>query len=340
MADAAAPPTRKAAPRAFRVVDYPEPHRERTRRLLAAHPEARSLQGNTPSTALWVVLVVAAQLAAAWVLRDQPWWAALAAAWLAGAVADHALWVLIHECAHNMVFRTSAPNALLSILANLPIVVPGAIAFRKYHLLHHAWQGVANLDADLASPGEARLVGSAWWRKALWLLLFPLAQALRVTHLKEIRLFDAWYALNLAVQVAFGVAVVWLAGWTSLLYLALSSMFAIGLHPLGARWIQEHYLTGPDDQETFSYYGPMNALAFNVGFHNEHHDLMRVPWSRLPRLRAMAPELYEPLHSHRSWTRLWLRFIFDPSLSLFSRITRPPEAAERARAAALAAVPP
>ena len=53
--------------------------------------------------------------------------------------------------------------------------------------------------------------------------------------------------------------------------------FSIGGAPLGARWIQEHYLTFPGDQETFSYYGPMNVLALNVGYHNEHHDLMRVP---------------------------------------------------------------
>ena len=76
------------------------------------------------------------------------------------------------------------------------------------------------------------------------------------------------------------------AGWTALGYLFLSSAFAIGLHPVGARWIQEHYLTFPGNQETFSYYGPMNVFALNVGYHNEHHDLMRVPWSRLPALKA------------------------------------------------------
>jgi len=124
--------------------------------------------------------------------------------------------------------------------------------------------------------------------------------------------------------VAFVVAVVHFMGWTALLYLFLSSAFAIGLHPVGARWIQEHYLTFPGSQETFSYYGPMNLLALNVGYHNEHHDLMRVPWTRLPRLKALAPELYQPLHSHRSWTALLLRFLFDPSLSLYSRVTRAP----------------
>ncbi len=64
------------------------------------------------------------------------------------------------------------------------------------------------------------------------------------------------------------------------------------------------------------------VVAFNVGYHNEHHDLMMVAWSRLPRVRAAAPEFYAPLHAHRSWTRLLLRFIFDPRLSLHSRRLR------------------
>ena len=37
-----------AEPLDFRRVTYPEPHRERTRRLLAAHPEAKLLQGPEP----------------------------------------------------------------------------------------------------------------------------------------------------------------------------------------------------------------------------------------------------------------------------------------------------
>ncbi len=308
----------------FRQVTYPEPHRERTRRLLAAHPEARKLCGHAPVSAIMVAILVAAQLAVAWALRDEPLWLALVAAWGFGAFVNHALWGLIHECSHNLVFASAPANALVSIAANLPIVFPSAIAFRKYHLLHHAYQGAEDLDADLASPAEARLVGNSSWRKALWLLFFFAAQALRVPRLKRIRLLDGWYALNLAVQVAFVAGVVLLAGGTALAYLLLASIFSIGLHPVGARWIQEHYLTWPGDQETFSYYGPLNLVALNVGYHNEHHDLMRVPWFRLPALKRMAPELYEPLRSHRSWSGLMLRFILDPNLSLYSRVTRRP----------------
>jgi len=306
---------------AFDIVDYPEPHLERTKALLRTHPEVRSLFGYAPSTAWFVVGIVAVQIVLAVVLRHAPWWALVGVAYLVGAFADHALWTLIHDCTHNLVFRRPRDNALLQMLANLPIVFPAAISFRKYHLLHHRFQGDLELDADLASPLEARLVGNSTWRKALWLLTFFAWQAARVPRLKKIRIFDGWYFANLAAQVAF-VAVLWAtAGGAAVLYVTLSSIFAIGLHPVGARWIQEHYLTY-SDQETFSYYGPLNLVSFNVGYHNEHHDLMMVPWFRLPKLRAAAPEFYAPLHAHHSWTRLLLRFIFDPGLSLYSRRVR------------------
>lgn len=307
----------------FALAPGPEPHRERTRRLLADHPEARRLEGNLAASAVLVVLLVAAQMGLAWLLREEPAWAILAGAWLVGAVLDHALWVLIHEAAHNLVFRVPGANAAVAILANLPILFPSAIAFRRYHLLHHAWQGDPELDADLPSALEARLVGRSAWRKALWLLLYFAVQGLRATRLARIRLWDGWYLVNLVVQVAAVAAVLQLAGWGALLYLFLSSAFAIGLHPLGARWIQEHFLVVPGGQETFSYYGPLNAVALNVGYHVEHHDLMRVPWSRLPRLRRLAPEMYRSLASHRSWTRLLLRFLFDRELTLHSRAVRP-----------------
>ena len=109
--------------------------------------------------------VVGFQLALAWALRDQSFWLVLLVAWLVGAVADHALWVLIHEASHNLIVRTPWMNSLAALVANLPIVFPGAIAFRRYHLLHHAWQGDPEIDADLAAPAEARLVGRSTLRR-------------------------------------------------------------------------------------------------------------------------------------------------------------------------------
>jgi sphingolipid delta-4 desaturase len=303
-------------------VNYPEPHFARMQEILKAHPEVKKLLGNTPSTAFYVFGVVALQIVLAVALSSQPWWVILLASYTIGAVANHALWVLIHECTHNLVFKTNATNSLLQILANLPIVFPSAISFRIYHIKHHLYQGDLERDADLPRPFEVRFIGNSSFLKATWYLLYFMSQLVRVPFLKGIEFFNRWVALNLIAEFSFLFAITYFAGWGALAYLALCSVFSIGLHPVGARWIQEHYVVYKN-QETYSYYGPLNKVAFNVGYHNEHHDLMRVPWSRLPKLKAIAPEFYESLYYHTSWTKLLIRFIRDPNLGLFSRVIRP-----------------
>ena len=305
----------------FSFTTTPEPHRDRTKALLQHHPEVRELIGRNPFSILLIIDLVALQTVGAFFLRDQPWWVVLLAAYVVGAFANHALFVLIHECAHNLLFKRKSANILAGILADLPNVLPSSVSFRSYHLKHHTFQGDYDLDADLPSRWEARLIDGRIMGKALWLLFFPVFQALRPPRLKEIKFASAWTFLNWGTSFAFDVAVIVYFGPMAFLYLALSFWFSIGLHPLGARWIQEHYLTS-SPQETYSYYGILNSLALNVGFHNEHHDLPSIPWNRLPKLRESAPEMYDSLMFHTSWPRLLWRFLTDPTLSLFSRMVR------------------
>lgn len=306
----------------FAFSSDPEPHRQRTKDLLRRHPEIRALIGPNPGTFWWTAGIVALQIVAAWLVAKEPWWAVVVVAYTVGAFADHALFVMIHETAHRLVFKRTVPNILTALLANLPQFFPGAMSFSKYHLKHHAFQGVYELDGDLPFRWEARIVGRSPVRKALWLLLFPIFQAIRPWRVKEVPLWDRWTVANLAVQLTFDAGVWVVLGPKALAYFALSLFFSIGLHPLGARWIQRHYLTGDGEQETFSYYGPLNLLAFNVGYHNEHHDFPSVPWNRLPRIRAIAPEVYQSLSAHTSWARLLWRFLFDRELTLFARVVR------------------
>jgi sphingolipid delta-4 desaturase len=298
-----------------------EPHRDRTRQLLRSHPEVRLHIGKNPYSFLIIVSLVALQIAMSFLLRDRSWWEMGLGAFFVGAFASHALWVMIHECAHNLIFAKGHWNMLAGMLANLPHVLPSSVSFQSYHLKHHAFQGIYDLDADLPSYWEARLIGCSAAGKAVWLLLFPLFQVTRPPRLKEIPMVNGWIAMNMAVQMIFNVAVYLILGPQALMYLFVSFFFSVGLHPLGARWIQEHYLVS-GSQETYSYYGPLNTVAFNVGYHNEHHDLPSVPWNRLPEIRKRAPELYDSLEFHTSWTRLLLRFIFDPNITLFSRRIR------------------
>ncbi len=289
--------------------------------MLKEHPALRSLIGRNPYTFLFILFLVTWQIGLASLLRDQAWWLCLLCAYGIGAFANHGLYVLIHECAHNLVFSSKRLNLLAAIFADLPNTVPGAISFRRYHLKHHASQGDHEGDADLPSYWEARLIGNSMLRKTLWLILFPFFQALRPPRIRQIKIISKWTMINMIIVLSFDLFVYFYIGPMAYLYLLLSLFFSIGLHPLGARWIQEHYLVDPP-QETYSYYGPLNVLAFNVGYHNEHHDLPSVPWNRLPHIRKLAPAWYNSLTYHTSWTKLLIKFIRDGDLSLFSRALR------------------
>jgi sphingolipid delta-4 desaturase len=301
----------------------PEPHIGRTKQILLAHPEIKNLFGNTPSSFIYISAIVFLQILLAVLAARTSWWLGVLVAYFVGSVADHALFVMIHDCTHNLVFKRTNLNRLAMIFANLPIVFPCAIAFRNHHLNHHRHQGDLSTDADLAGPLEARSVGSSPIRKTLWLLFFFLIEGIvRPLRVRRATRFDPWTLVNTVAEFTFLGVLFYFAGWKAVGYLAVSSVFCIGLHPVGARWIQEHYVMVPG-QETYSYYGPLNILIFNVGYHNEHHDLVKVPWSRLPKVRSMAPEFYDSLYSHQSYIRLLVRFIRDPSLNLYCRVVRP-----------------
>jgi len=298
-----------------------EPHRIRTKEILKQHPDIRKLIGKNPFTIFPILGLVTLQIVLSWFVADQSWWLVFGAAYLIGAFADHALFVMIHECAHRLLFKKPAINRLAGILANIPQIFPSSVSFERYHIKHHSFQGVHELDADLPNHWEAKLINNFFIGKLVWLLFYPLFQVFRISRLKEIKPFDTWVALNWAVQIAF-VAIMWMwVGPKAVVFLLASFFFSVGLHPLGARWIQEHYLTH-GEQETYSYYGPLNNVAFNVGYHNEHHDFPSVPWNRLPQIRNGAPSFYNTLFFHTSWTKLFFRFLFDKEISLYSRIVR------------------
>src|SRR5580704_10335995 len=118
-------------------------HVRRQRTILSLHPEVRELSGADPWTAVWVVALVGVQWTVAFELRDAHAWLILLAVLFFGAPIAHALGVLIHECAHNLVFRQTWRNKALGLVANLGIVGPGAMAFRHQHLMHHRLLGDA-----------------------------------------------------------------------------------------------------------------------------------------------------------------------------------------------------
>ena len=75
-------------------------------------------------------------------------------------------------------------------------------------------------------------------------------------------------------------------------------------------------------QETYSYYGPLNWLTWNVGYHNEHHDFCNIPGSRLPALKKLAPEFYDNLAVCDSWIGVIWDYITRDEISPYNRVKR------------------
>ena len=304
-------------PATVRPVEF---HRQRRAAMLAQRPELKQLFGYCPAVAPVTVLLVATQFSLAALLAQAPWWGGLAAAFFVGAFISHCLNVVIHESTHNLVLRTTAQNKAVMIIANLPGVLPGALAFRHYHLMHHQFLGEPRGDPDVGLPWEARLVGASPIRKFLWLLVLPLVYGL--VHPAQARKhlpFDRWLAANVVGTCCCALAVLLLLGWPSLLYLAFSVYFAVGLHPTGAHALQEHIHFAGHSYATASYYGPINALSLNHGYHLEHHDFSGIPGPRLPKLRRLAPEFYDGRFAHPSRLATLWQFVFDRRVTLASR---------------------
>lgn len=312
-----------------------EPHRTRRHQIIKAHPEVTKLCGHEPLTKWVVLLVVSIQVTVAYLLRYTPIfsWRFLLTAYVVGATANQNLFLSIHEISHNLAFRSPMANRLIAMFANLPIGIPYSASFRPYHLTHHKALGVDGLDTDLPTKYEAIFLDSVLG-KAFFATFQIFFYALRPMMVYQIPLTKI-HLLNITVQFIFDIILVKIAGANSLWYLLMSSFLAGSLHPCAGHFIAEHYIfenqLSPKPKssdpnilaaETYSYYGILNLVTYNVGYHNEHHDFPAIPWTRLPKLTQIAKEFYEPLPTHTSWSWVIWEFIWNKDLSLWSRVKR------------------
>jgi sphingolipid 4-desaturase/C4-monooxygenase len=310
-----------------------EPHRTRRQAIIKAHPEVTKLCGPESLTKYLVLSVVLLQILCACLLSSTPVlsWKFLMTAYIVGATANQNLFLSIHEISHNLAFRSPSANRAMAIFANLPIGIPYSASFRPYHLTHHKSLGVDGLDADLPTSLEAIFLDSLLG-KAFFCTFQILFYAIRPMFVYQIPLTKVHFA-NIVLQLAFDACLVRAFGLNALIYLIMSSFLAGSLHPCAAHFIAEHYVFDAPQlaskqpsnvpiPETYSYYGALNLLTYNVGYHNEHHDFPAVPWSRLPSLHKIAKEFYEPLPQHKSWTMVLWNFILDKQVGLWCRVKR------------------
>ncbi|KAI0462475.1 hypothetical protein LJB42_003969 [Komagataella kurtzmanii] len=309
-----------------------DPHSIRRKLILAKHPEVAKLCGPEWRTKYIASAVVLLQLSIAYALKNTPVlsFKFLALAYVVGATANQNCFLCIHELSHNLAFRKPLHNKLFAIWVNLPIGVPYSASFQPYHQLHHKFLGDEVLDTDLPTPLEATvlssLLGKAFF--ATFQIFFYALRPMMVTSIDMTFI----HLLNVLVCLVSDFILIKFGSANSLWYLILSSFFAGSLHPTAGHFIAEHYLLDPPKHytqfqdvpplETYSYYGMLNFFTWNVGYHNEHHDFPFIAWSKLPLLRTIAHDFYQPLPKHTSWVRVIVDFIFDENVLMYNRVKR------------------
>lgn len=298
-----------------------EPHATRRKEILKKYPEIKKLFGADPNFKYIVLSMVLIQFVTMYLLRNVSWPVLLSVAYCFGGVINHSLMLSIHEMAHNLAFGHSRPtaNRILSLIANLPIGIPFAITFKYYHLEHHRYQGDEKFDTDIPTCVEARLFATTLG-KFFWICLQPLFYALRPMFVYP-KSPTALEIFNSVLQISFNVFIYFFLGGRMVSYMLLGSLMAMGLHPVAGHFVSEHYMF-KKGFETYSYYGPLNWITFNVGYHNEHHDFPAVPGSRLPMVKKIACEYYDNLPHHNSWSSVLYDFVMDPEIGPYARIKR------------------
>lgn len=299
-------------------------HSERRAAIRAQHGEImHQIERPETVTALYAIgyttVLTFLALFVSW--NGWPWWASLMLAYSVGAVIAHALGVAIHDFGHNLVFKNRSLNMLGVCVADLCHIVPYGVPFVYFHRKHHAYINDVFYDPDVPSEWEDRLFGRSSIGKVLWMLFNPIIQSVRVTQRYggvSVIQPRSWLIVNVVLNVLYAATLYFVAGWSAIVFCASSSYFAASLHPTAARWIAEHYRIVPA-QETYSYYGPLNNILLNIGYHNEHHDFPTVSCLHLPTLRAHASEFYNPLYVHRSYMGVLWEFISNPLYRLDGR---------------------
>lgn len=304
----------------FHEMEHGEPHAIRRRLILEKYPEIEKLFYKAPGiTIICATIIHILQILACWCIKtyELSWSQIILIIFFFGAIVNHMLFVLYHDITHFNCFKSIKLNQILAIYTNLPQILPSAIGFGRYHRDHHTYLGHPILDPDIPTVWEVQFFQTKLKRLG-YILFMPFFYGLR-PYFKAPKMASFMEIVNLISCVIYGYFIVHYFDARAILYLFASTYVGLSIHPVAAHVIAEHYEFFKS-QDTYSYYGWINYINFNMGYHIEHHDFPNIAWYNLPKLRVIAPEFYETLPQMDSYFIVIFKYIFDGSIGPWSRV--------------------
>jgi len=312
-----------------------EVHRQRRVAIEQEFPQVKDLKGHDSRTQYYAYALFIIQALCAYVVKDS-FLGAIILGVTISPYMDFAVLTLIHEVSHCLVFKTPTYNRLLGIFCNAVFLAPVSEVFRQHHNMHHIHLGDVKKDVDVPGEREMKAVGNSIFLKTMWLILSVFILPVRSVKKLPVK-WSTMMVVNWTACLSFS-ALVFINSQPAFLYLLLGMVLSQSMHPANARQVQRHLklyakkggetVQEPDGADqvpihdrqlnTFSYYGGLNFLTLNVGFHVEHHDFSNIAWTRLPELRRIAGEKWYPsngAYTSRGMAEIFA-FLLNPKITL------------------------
>ena len=192
-------------------------------------------------------------------------WLLVLDAYLIGGMMNHTLHVCIHDFTHCAGHTSQHVNNFMAMLCNIPMGIPSALSFGRYHADHHNFLGEEMGDPDLPLRWETKLSHDHKWYKYVFYVVIEVFYALRPVFMKPPQL-NKLEALNYTFIFATDYLIYHFWGGNALLFTLIAGLSSIGPHPAAAHIIAEHY-EFIEGQETYDYFGVWNIFNLNLGYH-------------------------------------------------------------------------
>ncbi len=316
-------------------------HRARRLDVLGERPDLKALNGPNAWSLLGIAMLAVLHWATAWMVSDGGLLLVFVVSLCWGQLILHSAGALVHDAAHGLILGSKRGRLLVDLCLETVLTSFGHHVQYQLDHTHSHHPCLGDYERDYEHRDVCRVLGrreiardrpaTHWSMIALllfldllplgflksgdlisWLERRVLPESTRdpARHVPGPDVdFERRMACS-AVSLAVWAMVYFTLGPWALLYWVWSlSIFQGHWAVTNMGQVLAEHPDGVLDIPTRSYYGPLNWILFNTGYHDEHHTFPGVPWNRLPKLRAAAPEVFdrESEHGYFYW---WFQYIF------------------------------